>query len=96
MSPSDYELVEQGYDPPVDEVRAALQGLVDRLDEINANSAFKNVWTMHHVHGGDYRGPTWVDALERARAALNGATTSPAPSSDPGPARSTPTRPSGA
>jgi len=52
------------------ELREALQGLVDRLDEIAANDEFKSVWTLHHVHGGRYAGPTWVDALERARAAL--------------------------
>jgi hypothetical protein len=48
----------------------ALKGLVDRLDEIAAHPEFKSVWTLHAVHGGDYRGPNWVDALERARSAL--------------------------
>ena len=58
-------------------LREALQGLVDRLDEIAANDEFKSVWTLHYVHGGVYRGPNWVDALERARAALNEAMTEP-------------------
>ena len=48
----------------------ALRGLVDRLDEISAHPAFQSVWTLHHVHGGVYDGPNWVEALERARKAL--------------------------
>jgi hypothetical protein len=55
-----------------DEVRAALKGLVDKLDEIAAHPAFKGVWTLYHVHGGVYDGPNWVEALERARKALGG------------------------
>ena len=94
MSPSGYELVEQGYDPPVDEVRAALQGLVDRLDEIHADPAYKSVWTSYYVHGGRYDGPTYVEALARARAALKGATTSAAASTPPSTARSEATPPS--
>ena len=53
-----------------DKLREALQGLVDRLDEISADPEFRSVWTLHMVHVGNYRGPNWVDALERARAAL--------------------------
>lgn len=55
-----------------DEVRAALKGLVEKLDEIAAHPAFKGVWTLYHVHGGVYDGPNWVEALERARKALGG------------------------
>ena len=50
--------------------REALQNLVERLDEIHAHPEFKSVWTMYAVHGGQYRGPTWVDALEAARVVL--------------------------
>ena len=53
-----------------EEMRAALEGLVNRLDEIHADPAYKSVWTSYYVHGGRYRGPTYVDALARARAAL--------------------------
>ena len=53
------------------ELVAALEGLVNRLDEINAHPEFKNVWTLHHVHGGRYAGPTWVEPLEAARAVLS-------------------------
>ena len=72
------------YDVLVDDLRdknarlaQALNGLVDRLDETNASPEFKSVWTLHHVHGGRYAGPTWVDALERARAALASVMTEP-------------------
>lgn len=52
------------------ELRGALQGLVDRLDEIHADPAYKTVWTIHQIHVGPYRGPTYVEELARARAAL--------------------------
>jgi hypothetical protein len=42
-------------------LREALKALVDRLDEINASPEFKGVW---------------VDALERARAAVTAPTKS--------------------
>jgi hypothetical protein len=52
------------------EVSLALKGLVDRLDEIHADPAYESVWTVHQIHMGRYRGPTYIDALARARAAL--------------------------
>jgi hypothetical protein len=54
----------------VRELRAALEGLVDRLEEIHADPAYKSVWTMYYVHGGRYHGPTYVEALARAKAEL--------------------------
>jgi|HubBroStandDraft_6_1064221.scaffolds.fasta_scaffold7376516_1 hypothetical protein len=53
-----------------DRVRTALQGLVDRLDEIAADPDFKTMATLYYTHLGDYRGPTWVDALKEAKSAL--------------------------
>jgi hypothetical protein len=53
-----------------DELREALQGLVDRLDAIHADPAYKSVWTVNQIHVGPYTGPTYVEALARARAAL--------------------------
>ena len=55
----------------VAKLEAALGGLVERLDEINAHPEFKSVWTLHHVHGGRYSGPNWVEPLEAARAVLS-------------------------
>ena len=54
----------------VAKLEAALKGLVERLDEINAHPEFKSVWTLHYVHGGRYGGPSWVEPLEAARIAL--------------------------
>jgi hypothetical protein len=51
-------------------LRQALQALVDCLDKIAADPEFNGVWTLYQVHGGHYRGPTWVDALKHAREAL--------------------------
>jgi hypothetical protein len=53
-----------------DEVRKALKDLIDRLDEIHADPVYKSVWTIHQLHVGPYRGPTYIEELARARAAL--------------------------
>jgi hypothetical protein len=52
------------------ELVAALEGLVNRLDEIHDDPAYRSVWTISQMHIGPYRGPTYVDALDNARAAL--------------------------
>jgi hypothetical protein len=80
----------------VSEIEQALRALVDRLDEIHADPAFKSVWVVNQIHAGPYRGPTYVDALARARAALSPATTSPEASSPPGSAPPASPSPSGA
>lgn len=54
----------------LERVREALKGLVDRLDEIHADPVYKSVWTVNQIHAGPYTGPTYVEALARARAAL--------------------------
>jgi hypothetical protein len=51
-------------------LRRALSRLVDKLDEIAADPEFKTVWALSHSHGLVYHGPTWVEALAAARAAL--------------------------
>lgn len=53
-----------------DEVREALAALVKRLDEIHADPAYKSVWVINQLHAGSYTGPTYVDALVRAREVL--------------------------
>jgi hypothetical protein len=52
------------------ELVAALKGLVNRLDEIHDDPGYRSVWTTSQMHIGPYRGPTYVDALDNARAAL--------------------------
>jgi hypothetical protein len=44
--------------------------LVAKLDEINAHPAFQSVFAMAAIHGAEYRGPNYSDALEHARATL--------------------------
>ena len=78
--PNDYPLVHWHGEPVNDPIKTddeivallheALAGLVDRLDEIHADPAYKSVWTIHQIHVGPYCGPTYVEALKRARAAL--------------------------
>jgi len=57
----------------IEQLKAALQALVDKLDEIHADPRYKSVWTSYMIHGGQYHGPTYVDELARARAALKDA-----------------------
>ena len=53
-----------------DALRAVLEGLVDRLEEIHADPAYQTVWTVNQIHAGPYRGPTYAEALARAKAEL--------------------------
>lgn len=43
---------------------------VNKLDLIHEDPAYKSVWTLHQVHGGEYRGPTYTAELAAARAVL--------------------------
>lgn len=51
-------------------VRTALQALVDKLTAIEGDKSFQGIWTYLHVHGYEYTGPDWRDALDDARQAL--------------------------
>jgi len=53
-----------------DRLRATLDRLVKRLDEIHDNPAYKSVWTINQLHCGEYKGPTYTDELDAARRAL--------------------------
>ncbi len=52
------------------EIRAALQKLVDKLTEIEADSSFQGIWPYLHVHGYHYTGPNYRDELTNARLEL--------------------------
>jgi hypothetical protein len=52
------------------QLRDALQSLVDRLDQIHDDPAFKSVRTVNQANVGPYTGPTYVEALDQARAVL--------------------------
>jgi hypothetical protein len=51
----------------------ALSALVNKLDQIHEDPAYKSVWIIHQMHVGPYRGPTYVAELDAARAALKDA-----------------------
>jgi chromosome segregation ATPase len=55
-----------------DEARRALRGLVTRLDEVHASPEYRGVWELSFLRNGAYRGPTYTEALDAARA-LSGA-----------------------
>ncbi len=50
-----------------DGLRMGLKGLVDRLDYVHADPAYRSVWTVNQLHTGPYTGPTYVVDLEKAR-----------------------------
>lgn len=54
-------------------LEGALEALVNRLDFIHEDGQFKSVWVLSYIHGAPYTGPTYVNELARARAALAGA-----------------------
>ena len=49
---------------------AALSNLVDAIECVHSDPEYKSVWTLHHIHGGKYKGPGYGEELERARAIL--------------------------
>ena len=73
MSAHEHDDGQPDSEDVIERLREALQGLVDRLDEIHADPAYKSVWTVNQIHVGPYTGPTYVEALARARAALKAA-----------------------
>lgn len=50
------------------ELREGLRELIERLDFVAEDEAFKSVWLINQIHAGPYQGPTYVGALEKARA----------------------------
>ena len=57
----------------VAKLEAATLALADRLDEIDAHPSFQSLFTITHVHGGCYNGPSWAEPLKAVRAALKDA-----------------------
>jgi hypothetical protein len=48
----------------------AARALVERMDTVHHDPYYIGVWTLHQVHGGTYRGPTYNEAYAALRAAL--------------------------
>ena len=55
-------------EPP--EVGELARALVEKLDVVHEDPAYKGVWGLHYVHGGRYTGPTYTDELGALRRAL--------------------------
>lgn len=53
-----------------DQLLAALNALVSRLDAVHANEDYKSVWVVNQIHAGPYQGPNYTNELEHARAAI--------------------------
>lgn len=51
-------------------LREALRVLIEKLDEVHDNPEYASVWTIWHVHCGDYEGPTYIEELEAAKSVL--------------------------
>lgn len=59
----------------------------DKLAEVENSPQYMGVWTLHHVHGGRYNGPTWISeiaAYDAARAARDAANRPASPDSSIG------------
>ena len=52
------------------EVGELARALVEKLDVVHEDPAYKGVWGLHYVHGGHYTGPTYTDELGALRSAL--------------------------
>ena len=55
-------------EPP--ELGELARALVEKLDVVHEDPAYKGVWGLHYVHGGHYTGPTYTDELGALRSAL--------------------------
>lgn len=51
-------------------VAEALDVLVSRLLVIHDDPTYTTVWMLYDMHMGPYRGPTYTQELDAARAAL--------------------------
>jgi len=63
-----YRIVPLYAEPP--EVGELARALVEKLDVVHEDPAYKGVWGLHYVHGGHYTGPTYTDELGALRRAL--------------------------
>jgi hypothetical protein len=80
MVPSDDNLIKDGdrflcslcAEARLRDVTDALKKLLDRLDLIDGSPEYKGVWTFYHVHGMEYKGPTYEHEFKQARALVKG------------------------
>jgi hypothetical protein len=54
----------------MNEIKQAAKALVDKLDLIEENPQFQDVWGIAYVHGLVYTGPNWADELKNLREVL--------------------------
>lgn len=59
--------------PTQAQIEAALRDLVERLDFVHDDRAYKSVWAVNQLHVGPYSGPTYEKELEKAKAVLTAA-----------------------
>lgn len=52
-------------------VRQALQRLVDKIDQMQVDERFQDVWAMYELHKRSYGGPSYDQELEDAREVLS-------------------------
>ena len=57
-------------EPTVDDYKAVLKALVDRLDYIFASGEYRSVWDLAHAHGHRYTGPQLTYELQAAKRLL--------------------------
>jgi hypothetical protein len=52
------------------QLRRALKGLIERLDEVHNDPYYRAVWTVAQMHHGKYEGLTYTEQLDMARSVL--------------------------
>jgi hypothetical protein len=55
----------------VQPIITAARAFVDRLQEVESDARWKQVWTMAHIHGLPYTGPFFADEAKALRKALD-------------------------
>lgn len=54
----------------LDQLRTAARALIEKLDEIEADSSYRGMWAMAEVHGMKYAGPDYEKEKARLRDQL--------------------------
>lgn len=52
-------------------LRRAAEALVKKLEQVHTDPAYISVWTIHQLHNGPYKGPTYTDEFNELRKVIN-------------------------
>lgn len=55
---------------PNNPTRMALENLVNKIEEIEADKSFQSIWANAYIHGYQYTGPNFQKELDEAKRIL--------------------------